>query len=143
MLQSITKESLSLGMLAKSEGHKFDYGHLLVLSGGAGASGAARLAARGALRIGAGLVTIAVPPDACAEVSAQITALMLRPVADQTALDQVLSDKRISAVAVGPGFGLSEQNAALVRSILNTKRRTAAYRSTAYISRLSLPNRKR
>ena len=124
MSNEITKASLSRDVLTKAAGHKYDYGHLLILSGGEGRSGAARLAARGALRIGAGLVTIAAPPDACPEIAAQITAIMLRPVADEVALSVLLSDPRINAIAVGPGFGLSDDHAKLVACVLRHKRPT-------------------
>lgn len=86
--------------------HKFSHGHALVLSGGAGKTGAARLAAQGALRIGAGLVTLGVPPSAQMEVASQITALMLTRVADAEGLAEVLQDDRINALCLGPGMGL-------------------------------------
>lgn len=124
MRHSIDKENLSLDLLIKKQGHKFDHGHLLVLSGDAGKTGAARLAARGGLRIGAGLVTLAAPPDACAEIAAQITAVMLRAVADHLALESVVKDKRVNAIAVGPGFGLTEEKAALLECVLTHPRRT-------------------
>jgi hydroxyethylthiazole kinase-like uncharacterized protein yjeF len=85
--------------------HKYAHGHALILSGGAGHTGAARLAARGALRIGAGLVTLGVPPVAQMEVASQITALMLARVADADGLAGVLQDQRINAVCLGPGLG--------------------------------------
>lgn len=86
--------------------HKFDHGHALVLSGGAGKTGAARLAARGALRIGAGLVTIGAPPAAQMEVAGQITALMLKRVQDDAGLADLLQDDRINALCLGPGMGI-------------------------------------
>ncbi|WP_026756168.1 bifunctional ADP-dependent NAD(P)H-hydrate dehydratase/NAD(P)H-hydrate epimerase [Sediminimonas qiaohouensis] len=87
--------------------HKYSHGHALILSGGAGRTGAARLAARGALRIGAGLVTLGVPGSAQMEVASQITALMLRRVEDAAGLAQVLEDARINALCLGPGMGLT------------------------------------
>jgi len=89
----------------KVAGHKYTHGHALVLTGGAGRTGAARLAARGALRIGAGLVTLAVPPTAQMEVACQITALMLQRAEGAAGLAAVLEDQRINALCLGPGLG--------------------------------------
>ncbi len=97
--------------LVKPAGHKFSHGHALILSGGPGRTGAARLAARGALRIGAGLVTLGVPPAAQMEVAGQITALMQTPVADEAALAGVLQDDRINAACLGPGLGMDRARA--------------------------------
>lgn len=93
--------------IGKRSGHKYDHGHALVLSGGQGRSGAARLAARAALRIGAGLVTVAAPAEAMAECAAQLTAIMLRAVEDAAALSAVLADGRLNALCLGPGLGLA------------------------------------
>lgn len=92
-------------------GHKYAHGHALVLSGGAGRTGAARLAARAALRIGAGVVTLGVPGSAQQEVACQITALMLRRVEDAGVLAGVLADARITALCLGPGLGLERARA--------------------------------
>jgi hydroxyethylthiazole kinase-like uncharacterized protein yjeF len=92
--------------LSKSIGaNKYSHGHALVLAGGPGRGGAARLAARGALRIGAGLVTVGCPPAALLENAARLDAIMLRPVADAGGLAALLSDERISAICLGPGLG--------------------------------------
>lgn len=88
-------------------GHKFSSGHALVMTGGFGATGAARLAARGALRIGAGLVTLAAPAEAMAECAAQVTSVMLKVVPDEDAFCDMLADDRISALCLGPGLGLA------------------------------------
>ena len=87
--------------------HKFSHGHALILTGGAGRTGAARLAARGALRAGAGLVTLGVPGSAQQEVACQITALMLRRVEDGAGLTEVLGDARLNALCLGPGLGVT------------------------------------
>ncbi|MGR3615232.1 MAG: NAD(P)H-hydrate dehydratase [Paracoccaceae bacterium] len=87
-------------------GHKYTSGHALVLSGGMGRSGAARLAARAALRIGAGLVTIGAPPSAQMEIACQITALMLTRIDGPEALLEILNDARLNALCLGPGLGL-------------------------------------
>ncbi len=110
--------------LAKDTGHKYTHGHALILSGGAGHTGAARLAARGALRIGAGLVTLGVPGSAQMEVASQITALMLKRVDDGAALAELLEDDRLNALCLGPGLGLSEERAALTETALKSARAT-------------------
>lgn len=108
-----------LGRIGKrGQDHKYSHGHALVLTGGAGKTGAARLAARGALRIGAGLVTLGVPPSALQEVACQVTALMMTPVADGDALAETLEDTRISALCLGPGLGLDHRAAGLVARAL-------------------------
>lgn len=94
--------------------HKFAHGHALIVSGPHGRSGAARLAARGGLRIGAGLVTVASPPDAMAENAARLDAIMLREVARAEDLAEVLEDRRINALCLGPGMGVGDGQAELV-----------------------------
>ena len=92
--------------LAKHAGHKFTHGHALMLSGPVGHGGAARLAARGALRIGAGVVTVGCPAAALIENAARLDAVMLKPIKDAVELAEVLSDSRINAVCIGPGLGV-------------------------------------
>ncbi len=99
--------------LGKGAGHKYAHGHALILAGGPGHGGAARLAARGALRIGAGLVTLGCPHGALAENGAQLTAIMLRELGDDRALAEVLKDARVNALCLGPGLGV-ERSAGLV-----------------------------
>ena len=104
--------------LDKRNGHKFDHGHALVLAGGVGRGGAARLAARAALRVGAGLVTVAPPPAALIENAARLDAIMLRAVRDAGALREMLEDGRIDALCLGPGLGTGEREAGLLRAVL-------------------------
>src|SRR6201999_4527553 len=75
------------------EGHKYARGHAAVVSGGLSTTGAARLAARGALRAGAGLVTIASPRDALAVNAASSLAVTVRPVDGAGELTEFLSDR--------------------------------------------------
>jgi len=110
-------------LLVKNKTHKYSHGHAIILSGRSGRTGAARLAARGALRIGAGLVTVACPPDALVENAAQLNSIMLNPVADATALAAVLQDERINALCLGPALGLGDDKGDLVREALTTKRK--------------------
>ncbi|MFD2250962.1 hydroxyethylthiazole kinase-like uncharacterized protein yjeF [Pseudochelatococcus lubricantis] len=95
-------------------GHKYGRGHALVVSGGRARTGAARLAARAALRIGAGLVTVASPADALAENAAHLTAIMLRPVEDAAQLAEALADERFNALVIGPAAGVGERTRAFV-----------------------------
>ena len=104
--------------------HKYTHGHALILSGAPGHGGAARLAARGALRIGAGLVTVGCPPEALAENAARLDAVMLRPVHDAEALGHILKDARMGALGLGPGLGLGEREAGLVAAALAAGRAT-------------------
>ena len=89
-----------------SRGHKYSRGHAVVVSGGASTTGAARLAARGALRAGAGLVTIASPREALAINAAESLAVMVRPVDGPAELGEFLGDRRRNAVVLGPGGGV-------------------------------------
>ncbi|UWP93209.1 NAD(P)H-hydrate dehydratase [Aliiroseovarius crassostreae] len=89
-----------------SDEHKYSHGHALILSGPSGKGGAARLSARGALRIGAGLVTVAPTPGAVQENAARLDAIMLSPVGDKQALEAVLADERFNALCLGPGLGI-------------------------------------
>jgi hydroxyethylthiazole kinase-like uncharacterized protein yjeF len=104
----------------KLEGHKYVRGHCVAVSGNAHATGAARLAARGALRIGAGLVTVASPPDALAVNAAHLTASMLKPFDGADGLSRLLSDKRLNAVVLGPGLGAGGEARALVDAALKS-----------------------
>lgn len=110
------------------QGHKYTRGHAVVVSGPATRTGAARLAARAALRAGAGLVTLLSPGEALAENAAQLTAIMLRRVDDADGLAAVLDDARLNAVVMGPGLGVGVQTRALVRAALAPGR--AAGRTT-------------
>jgi ADP-dependent NAD(P)H-hydrate dehydratase / NAD(P)H-hydrate epimerase len=89
-----------------SEGHKYSRGHAIVVSGGSSSTGAARLAARGALRAGAGLVTIASPEEALAINATENVAVMVRRVDGAADLAKFLADKRRNAVVLGPGGGV-------------------------------------
>ncbi|MCZ6523136.1 MAG: NAD(P)H-hydrate dehydratase [Alphaproteobacteria bacterium] len=93
----------------RPEGHKYSRGHAVVVSGGAESTGAARLGARAALRVGAGLVTVASPPDALAINASQLTAVMTRAFAGTAGLGELLGDPRKNAVLLGPGNGVEPE----------------------------------
>ena len=86
--------------------HKYARGAVLVLSGSGHHTGAARLAARAALRAGAGIVSIASPPDAVAVNAAQLTAVMVAPFANAREFEALIADERRRAIVLGPGAGV-------------------------------------
>lgn len=106
----------------RTGGHKYHRGHALVISGGAAATGAARLAARAALRVGAGLVSVAGPPSALLVLAAQLTAVMTLSFEGDAGLRAVLKDHRRNAVLLGPGNGVGEATRANVLAVLETAR---------------------
>jgi hydroxyethylthiazole kinase-like uncharacterized protein yjeF len=89
-----------------------------------GRSGAARLAARGALRIGAGLVTVAAPGSAMLECACQLTAIMLRKCDGADSLAALLTDSRLNALCLGPGLGTGQGSRDLVGTALSARRAT-------------------
>jgi len=93
-----------------------------VLSGALTSTGAARLAARGALRAGAGLVTIASPREALAVNAAANLAVMVRPVDGADELTEFLRDARRNAVVLGPGGGVGGEMRELVLAALAGER---------------------
>src|SRR6516162_2366848 len=106
----------------RAEGHKYDRGHAVVVSGPLWSTGAARLAARGALRAGAGLVTIASPREALAVNAAESLAVMVRPVDGAAELTKFLADRRLNAVAIGPGLGVGEATCERALAVLDGER---------------------
>ncbi|MGE5267272.1 MAG: NAD(P)H-hydrate dehydratase, partial [Deltaproteobacteria bacterium] len=104
----------------RMEAHKYARGHAVVVSGPAFHSGAARLAARGALRAGAGLVTVASPPSALPENAAHLTAVMLAPCESAEALARILDDKRKNALLIGPGAGVARETADMAAAALRS-----------------------
>jgi ADP-dependent NAD(P)H-hydrate dehydratase / NAD(P)H-hydrate epimerase len=108
--------------LPRLDGHKYARGHAVVVSGGLSSTGAARLAARGALRAGAGLVTIASPREALVVNAAASLAVMVRPADDARELAEFLADPRRNAVVLGPGGGVGAQMRELVTAALAGER---------------------
>jgi NAD(P)H-hydrate epimerase len=99
--------------------HKGHHGHVLVIGGEEGMSGAARLAGEAALRAGAGLVTIATRRTHAALISAVRPELMAHPVEDVAALEPLLC--RADIVAVGPGLGTGRWARTLMARVLETR----------------------
>ena len=88
--------------IPRLDGHKYARGHAVVVSGGLSFTGAARLAARGALRAGAGLVTLASPRDALAVNAAASLAVMVRAVDGADELRDLLADSASMRSCSGP-----------------------------------------
>ena len=108
----------------QADGHKYQRGHALVL-GGAAITGASRLTARAAMRMGAGLVTLAVPYAAWPVYAASMTGVMVHALPAQRPLSgfaELLGDPRRNAVAIGPGAGIGEPTRAAVLAALRTGR---------------------
>jgi hydroxyethylthiazole kinase-like uncharacterized protein yjeF len=108
--------------IPKLDGHKYDRGHAVVVSGPSWSTGAARLAARGALRAGAGLVTIASPREALAVNAVDNLAVMVRPIDGAAELAGFLTDKRLDTLVIGPGVGMGSETCKLVLTALSGER---------------------
>jgi hydroxyethylthiazole kinase-like uncharacterized protein yjeF len=132
-----TGQSIALGLLTPADvapafpprdaaAHKGHFGHVLVIAGSVGKTGAAALAALGAQRIGAGLVTLAVPASLNDILEVKLTEAMTVPVPETEtramslgALDDLLRlAEGKSAVAIGPGLGTHPATQALVRELV-------------------------
>lgn len=109
----------------RPDAHKGDTGKLLLVAGSRGKGGAAVLAARGALRAGAGLVTVAVPTSVQPAVAASLPEAMTLPL-PETAAGTLSMDaltpllgfaNGVQAAALGPGLGTEAETAALVHAL--------------------------
>lgn len=104
------------------DGHKYARGHAVVVSGDIASTGAARLSARAALRAGAGLVTVASPNDALAVNAAALTAVMTRAIDSVQQFAELLNDKRLNSIVIGPGAGIGERTRNFVGAALKLQR---------------------
>jgi NAD(P)H-hydrate epimerase len=124
-LELLTREQMREIVPSRAaESHKGDFGRVLVIAGSVGRTGAAHLAAMGALRSGAGLVTIATPRS-CVPVIAAMAAEYMTEGLDETtagtidysAIDRVL-DFHADVIAVGPGLGQAPGTSAFVQALV-------------------------
>jgi hydroxyethylthiazole kinase-like uncharacterized protein yjeF len=110
----------------KADTHKGDYGHLLVIAGSVGKTGAACMAGEAALRTGAGLVTVATAESLNPILENKLTEVMTEPLAEtphQTisikALDKVMElAQRMDAIALGPGLSQNEETQKFIRAVV-------------------------
>ncbi|MCI4665735.1 MAG: NAD(P)H-hydrate dehydratase [Neomegalonema sp.] len=113
-----TAEGLRARLAKRVDAHKYEHGAVLVATGGMGATGAARLAATAALRVGAGVATLAAPGAAMLECATAITALMLRRAESDTEFAALLADKRVTAAVIGPGHAAHPDGAERTRAFV-------------------------
>ena len=103
-------------------GSKYDRGHAVVVGGPVAQTGAARLAARSALRVGAGLVTVACDPSSLIVYATALEAVMTRSVRDTGAFAELVGDVRVKAVLIGPGAGITDRTRDFVLAALSARR---------------------
>ncbi|MDP2157892.1 MAG: NAD(P)H-hydrate dehydratase [Nitrospirota bacterium] len=128
--ETIEKEAASLLIPARPcYSHKGTYGHILVIAGSKGKTGAALMTAKACLRTGAGLVTIGVPETLVDIFQSRVTEEMVLPLPDTgsgtfsaMAYDQIRNFLNTSAdvLAIGPGITVDEETANLLRKLLET-----------------------
>jgi NAD(P)H-hydrate epimerase len=124
-LELLTREQMrELVPVRAPESHKGDFGRVLVIAGSRGRTGAAHLAAMGALKSGAGLVTVATPHSCLPIVAAMAPEYMTEPLEETTsgtidfgAVDRVL-DMQTDVIALGPGLGQAPGTAAFVQALV-------------------------
>jgi NAD(P)H-hydrate epimerase len=105
----------------KPEGHKYERGHALI-AGGAVMTGATRLGARAAQRIGAGLVTLAAPQSAVALYSEALESVIVREADSVYSWQELLADPKRNVVLIGPGLGIGEMQASFVCAALDSRK---------------------
>lgn len=113
--------------LLEQEGNKYNRGHALVW-GGWPATGAARMSAKAAARVGAGLTTVAVDVSqgeaALIVYATTLISIMVTPIAKLQDLDIILTDKRITGLLIGPGASVSEETRTRVLAMLKSGKPT-------------------
>ncbi len=110
----------------KNDTHKGDYGHILVVGGSSGMTGAITLACQGALRTGAGLVTAGVPRSLNEIFEQKMTEAMTKPLPEtesltigREAVEQVLEfSKKVSVLVIGPGMSVNASGIHFVKTLL-------------------------
>ncbi|HAK89301.1 MAG: hypothetical protein A2X55_07365 [Nitrospirae bacterium GWB2_47_37] len=124
----ICKEHIAGSILQRPKySHKGDYGHVFIIAGSKGKTGAALMAAKACLRSGAGLVTLGVPESLMDVFQGRVTEEMTLPLADDgsgilssKAIDQILTfaAQKADIIAVGPGIGVSSGTEKIVNGLV-------------------------
>lgn len=117
----------SISMPRRPDAHKGDFGHVLVIGGSVGKSGAAAMAGMAALRAGAGLVTVATPKSVQPSIAAYAPELMTEPLPETSegtiSLLALAERERLlkgkSAVVIGPGLSGNAETAEFVRDLVS------------------------
>lgn len=104
----------------KHNATKWDFGHVLIIGGDYGMAGAARMAGEAALRVGAGLVSIATHPEHAFAISSARPELMAHGITTSNQLEQLLT--RATVIVIGPGLGQSSWSKKLFLAALNAKK---------------------
>jgi len=129
-IKALNKAELREGLVERSpDDHKGVYGHVLIVGGSRGMSGAAILAARAALRSGAGLVTVAVPSGVAPIVAGAVPSAMTLALPENPSgafrpdgverLKIYAKDRRVTALAIGPGLSTHADAARFVLHALS------------------------
>ena len=119
-LALITPRSIASVFAPRSrDSNKGRYGHVFIIAGSRGKSGAAAMSGIAALRAGAGLVTVACPESVLASVAAFSPELMTEPVAE-TASGVIARAEKFTLCAIGPGIGTEDATRAMVRTLYRT-----------------------
>jgi ADP-dependent NAD(P)H-hydrate dehydratase / NAD(P)H-hydrate epimerase len=105
----------------QADGHKYTRGHALIV-GGYPMTGAARLAARSAARVGAGLTTVAVPEMAYSIYATSLISIMVHPLSSDTDFFELLAEPRLAALLIGPGASATESTRLQARAMLASGR---------------------
>lgn len=120
-LQRLQADSLAAALAPRArQSHKGNFGRVLVVGGGAGMPGAARLAAESALRAGAGLVRVASLPEHLGVIVGARPELMFRAVLQPADLAGSLADADV--IAVGPGLGRDAWAESMLEAVLSARR---------------------
>ena len=99
------------------DAHKYARGHAAVFSGGPSQTGAARLCAFAAARMGAGAVTVLSPANALAMNAVHLTSIMLARVDEPADAVEFIRSRRVGAAVIGPGFGVGDKLRSIVKAL--------------------------